>query len=85
MKTTHEVLLAQSRIERDVPEKKQEDGQRTRKYNNPNDLSELCKGFVDQKDLDDGAAIEYCKNFLSVLKDKPSVTGAVVSSRAKSR
>lgn len=61
------------------------DGQRPRKYNNPKDLDELCKGFLEMKEEDKGAAIEYCKNFLSVLTEKPPVTGAVVSSRSKSR
>ncbi len=60
-------------------------GQRQHKYNNPKDLDELCKGFLEKKDQDQGAAIEYCKNFLSVLTEKQPVTGAVVSSRAKSR
>lgn len=60
-------------------------GQRPRKYNDPKDLDELCKGFLATKDADIGAAMEYCRNFLSVLSDKPPVTGAVVSSRAKSR
>lgn len=60
-------------------------GQRPRKYNNPIDLDELCRGFLESNDADNGAAIEYCKNFLSVLIDKQPVTGAVLSSRAKSR
>gem|GEM_PF-1513464 len=61
------------------------DGQHTRKYNNPKDLDELCRGFLETKDSDKGAAIEYCKNFLWVLTEKPPVTGAVLSSRSKSR
>ena len=65
--------------------KTRDDSQKARKYNNPNDLDELCKGFLEANDADKGAAIEYCKNFLSVLTEKPPVTGAVLSSRAKSR
>jgi hypothetical protein len=60
-------------------------GQKARKYNNPKDLDELCKGFLEGNDADKGAAMEYCKNFLSVLTEKQPVTGAVLSSRAKSR
>ncbi len=60
-------------------------GQRIRKYNNPKDLDELCRGFLETKDKDMGAAMEYCRDFLLVLSDKPPVTGAVVSSRSKSR
>ena len=66
-------------------DKVQDKGQRPRKYNNPKDLDELCKAFLERKDEDQGAAMEYCRNFLSVLSEKPPVTGAVVSSRAKSR
>ena len=61
------------------------DGQKPRKYNDPKDLDELCKGFLEANAADKGAAIEYCKNFLSVLTEKPPVTGAVLSPRAKSR
>jgi hypothetical protein len=68
-----------------VTDKVHNNGDRQRKYNNPRDLDELCKGFLETKDADKGAAIEYCKNFLSVLTEKPPVTGAVLSSRAKSR
>jgi hypothetical protein len=72
-------------IQRTVNDKVQDNGQRPRKYNNPKDLDELCRGFLVKKDEDQGAAIEYCKNFLSVLSEKPPVTGAVVSSRVRSR
>lgn len=58
---------------------------RPRKYNNQEDLDELCKSFLEAKDTDKGAAIQYCKDFLAMLGDKPTVTGAVVSSRAKPR
>ena len=68
-----------------MDDKTRNDGQRPRKYNNLKDLDELCKGFLEMKDEDQGAAIEYCKNFLSVLSEKPPVTGAVVSFRAKLR
>jgi hypothetical protein len=58
---------------------------RPRKYNNPNDLEELCRCFLECQDADKGAAIEYCKDFLVMLTEKPPVTGAVASSRSKSR
>jgi len=58
---------------------------RPRKYNNPNDLEELCRCFLECQEGDKGAAIEYCKDFLVMLTEKPPVTGAVVSSRSKSR
>lgn len=59
--------------------------ERPRKYNNPDDLDELCRRFLEENEKDNGAAIEYCKGFLVLLTDKPSTSGAVVSSRAKSR
>ncbi len=59
--------------------------QRPRKYNNPTDLEELCKCFLKCPEDDDGAAIEYCRDFLVMLSEKPPVTGAVLSSRSKSR
>ena len=59
--------------------------ERPRKYNNPDDLDELCRRFVESDDKGNGPAIEYCKDFLVLLTDKPSTSGAVVSSRAKSR
>ena len=60
-------------------------GERPRKYNNPDDLNELCKRFPEKDDKSEGPAIEYCKDFLVLLTEKPSTSGAVVSSRAKSR
>ena len=59
--------------------------ERPRKYNNPRDLEELCKSFLLCSDTDKGAAIQYCKDFLAMLADKPPVTGAVLSSRSKCR
>ena len=59
--------------------------QRKTKYNNPEDLDELCRLFLDCNDTETGAAMEYCKSFLSVLKEKKPNSGAVLSSRAKSR
>jgi len=59
--------------------------ERPRKYNNPDDLDELCRRFLECSDKDNGAAMEYCKDFLVLLTDKPTTSGAVVSSRAKSR
>jgi hypothetical protein len=58
---------------------------RPRKYNNPQDLDELCRRFLECKDTDMGSAIAYCKGFLSLLNEKPPTSGAVVFSRAKSR
>jgi hypothetical protein len=58
---------------------------RPRKYNNPEDLYELCRGFLECKDTDMCSAIEYCRSFLALLSEKPPTSGAVVSSRAKSR
>lgn len=59
--------------------------QRPRKYNNQEDLHELCRSFLQTKDTDKGAAIQYCKDFLSMLGEKPTVTGAVVYTRSKPR
>ena len=59
--------------------------EKPRKYNNPRDLDELCRKFLDSNDKENGPAIEYCKDFLVLLTDKPPTSGAVVSSRAKSR
>lgn len=56
-----------------------------RKYNNPDDLDELCRSFLIIKDKDPGAAIQYCKSFLLLLNEKKPTTGAVLSSRVKSR
>lgn len=58
---------------------------RPRKYNNPEDLDELCRRFLECKDTDMGSAIEYCKTFLALLSEKPPTSGGIVSSRAKSR
>lgn len=58
---------------------------RIRKYNNPADLDELCRCFLQCSETDEGAAIDYCKNFLLVLKEKPPTSGAVRSSHARSR
>ena len=58
--------------------------EKPRKYNNPDDLDELCRKFVENERAD-GPAIEYCKDFLTLLTDKPPTSGAIVSSRAKSR
>ena len=57
--------------------------QRKRKYNDEQSLDELCRSFLECRDDDEGAAIEYCKNFLEVLAKKDIKTGAVVSSRLK--
>jgi len=59
--------------------------ERPRKYNNPEDLDELCRKFTESNEEKNGPAIEYCKDFLVLLTDKPTTSGAVVSSRAKSR
>lgn len=56
-----------------------------RKYNDASDLEELCRSFLQCSDSNKGAAIQYCKDFLTMLADKPPVTGAVLSSRSKSR
>lgn len=61
------------------------DENRKRKYNDAEDLDELCKRFLSSHETDTGAAIEYCKNFLTMLDEKPIKSGAVLSSRAKSR
>jgi len=58
---------------------------RPRKYNNPEDLDELCKRFLACQEDNPGAAVEYCKRFLNVLTAKPPASGAVLSHRAKSR
>lgn len=59
--------------------------ERPRKYNNPEDLDELCRRFLETKDTDMGSAIQYCKVFLSLLNEKPPTSGAVLISRVKSR
>lgn len=59
--------------------------EKPRKYNDPDSLDELCKRFLETSDSDPGAAIEYCKGFLSMLQEKTPTTGAVVLARSKSR
>ena len=61
------------------------DQNRKRKYNDADDLDELCKRFLTAQETSPGAAIEYCKNFLTMLDNKPVKSGAVLSSRVKSR
>lgn len=56
-----------------------------RKYNNPEDLNELCRSFLVSQEMDQGAALEYCKDFLTVLSKKDFTRGAVLSSRSRSR
>jgi hypothetical protein len=56
-----------------------------RKYNDPQSLDELCRSFLQCQEDDKGAALEYCKGFLTVLSKKDLIRGAVLSSRAKSR
>lgn len=59
--------------------------EKLRKYNNPNDLDELCRSFLESKDKDPGAAVEYCRNFLTLLTAKMPSSGAVLSVRSKPR
>jgi hypothetical protein len=56
-----------------------------RKYNNPDDLDELCRSFLQCQEDDKGAALEYCKNFLTILSKKDVTRGAVLSSRSRPR
>lgn len=56
-----------------------------RKYNNPEDLNELCRSFLICREDDGGAAMEYCRSFLKVLQKKSINAGAVLSSRSRSR
>lgn len=56
-----------------------------RKYNNPEDLDELCRSFLENRETDKGAALEYCKDFLTVLSKKDFTAGAVLSSRSRPR
>jgi len=44
--------------------------EKPRKYNNPEDLDELCRSFLIANNADPGAAIEYCKSFLLLLNEK---------------
>jgi hypothetical protein len=57
--------------------------QRKRKYNDEQSLDELCRSFLESREVDQGAAIEYCKGFLEVLAKKDVRAGAVLSSRSK--
>jgi len=61
------------------------DENKKRKYNDADDLDELCKRFLSAQETNPGAAIEYCKNFLTMLDEKPIKSGAVLSSRARPR
>jgi hypothetical protein len=56
-----------------------------RKYNNPEDLDELCRSFLVSREADKGAALEYCKDFLTILSKKDITAGAVLSSRSRPR
>ncbi|MDH3364659.1 MAG: hypothetical protein OEM29_01425 [Thermoplasmata archaeon] len=56
-----------------------------RKYNDEESLNELCMKFLTNRETDDGAAVEYCKDFLTILSKKGIKTGAVLSSRSKPR
>jgi hypothetical protein len=58
---------------------------RPTKYNNPDDLKVFCKSFLECSDTDRGAALEYCKGFLTVLSKKDLTIGAVLSGRSKYR
>jgi len=59
--------------------------EKRRKYNDPNDLDELCRSFLQTRDMDESAALDYCKDFLTLLNKKQLSRGAVLSYRAKSR
>lgn len=58
---------------------------RARKYNDPDNLNEFCRGFLNLNDTDRGAAIEYCRRFLTVMARKDLTAGAVLSSRSRYR
>ncbi len=58
---------------------------RKRKYNDEDSLDELCRKFLACRDNDAGAAIEYCKDFLTMLERKDVKAGAVLSSRSRPR
>ena len=85
MKFMREVLISILHIDRICYGMDSVHNEKPRKYNNPEDLDELCRKFLESNDKADGPAIEYCKDFLVLLTDKPITSGAVVSSRAKSR
>jgi hypothetical protein len=59
--------------------------EKKRKYNDEESLNELCRKFLTNREGDDGAAVEYCKDFLEVLSKKDFKTGAVLSSRSRPR
>ena len=59
--------------------------EKKRKYNDEENLDELCRKFLTAREVDDGAAIDYCRSFLTVLSKKDVKTGAVLSSRVKPR
>jgi len=80
-----EVLLVQSSFSKHHNRRGPVTEKRPKKYNNPKDLDELCRSFLKCKETDPGAAIDYCKSFLALLSEKPPTSGAVLSSRAKSR
>ena len=59
--------------------------EKKRKYNDEESLDELCRKFLSNREDDQGAAIEYCRSFLSVLSKKSVKSGAVLYSRSKPR
>lgn len=59
--------------------------EKKRKYNDVSDLDELCKKILATDEADIGSALEYCQRFLGMLSESPPKSGAVVSSRARSR
>jgi len=58
---------------------------KARKYNDPDNLDELCRGFLQMNNTDKGAAMEYCRRFLTVMARKDLTAGAVLSSRSRYR
>lgn len=56
---------------------------KARKYNDPDNLDELCRGFLQVSNTDKGAAMEYCRRFLTVMARKDLTAGAVLSSRSR--
>ena len=59
--------------------------EKKRKYNDEDSLDELCRKFLTCRETDNGAAIEYCKSFLTMLERKDVKAGAVLSSRSRPR
>jgi hypothetical protein len=55
-----------------------------RKYNDPESLEELCRKFLECRETDSGAAMDYCRCFLTVVSKKDVTKGAVLSSRSRS-